>query len=322
MGKYVRKKPYDKYLPGERYGRLTIIEEVPREERKDIKYREVLCQCDCGNKKRIRAYNLRSGNSMSCGCLERELIHDRRKKLIGERFGRLTVIEEIEPVRKIVRRFKCRCDCGNERTAQMTDLTRGMIRSCGCLRKEVTTERLLKDITGKTFNELTAIRRVKGIQWLFKCSCGREVISNKQNVIRGLAKSCGHMGKSSAEYEINQWLMSHNIKFDHEATIDELRNPETSRKLVFDFKIFRNDGSFFLLEHQGIQHFKETKYNANFGKQQREVTDKLKKDYCKTHGITLHETFYNEDYIARLKEIIEYEIDKEGDVYESEVMTG
>ena len=36
-------KVYTKYLPGERYGRLVILEEIPKEERKNAYYREAIC---------------------------------------------------------------------------------------------------------------------------------------------------------------------------------------------------------------------------------------------------------------------------------------
>lgn len=59
----------------------------------------------------------------------------------GERFGRLTVIREVEP--KIygpngyVRYFLCKCDCGNESVVSIHNLRNGVTRSCGCLRKEL-----------------------------------------------------------------------------------------------------------------------------------------------------------------------------------------
>lgn len=316
---------------GEKYGRLTIIDELPKQELKNNKYRVMVCQCDCGNIVNVRLGNLRSGNSLSCGCLELELIHQRRKNLIGERFGRLVVEKELEPKRKNVRSFKCKCDCGNETIVQMSDLLHKMTRSCGCLRKEATRERNEIDLTGQTFWELTAIKRIDNLfnsngkqinKWLFRCSCGREIAAYPQNVKRGMSKSCGHMGRSAAEYEINKFLKEHNVIYDYEATFDDLRNSKTNRKYMFDFKIFRSDGSFFLIEHQGLQHFYENKHRPEFGKQQREVTDKIKKDYCKLHGITLYETLYNEDYITKLEQILKNELEKDGDVYESEVSNG
>lgn len=56
--------------------------------------------------------------------------------LIGERYGRLTVISEAERNRFGQRRFLCLCDCGNEIIAKMGCLRIGYTKSCGCLRKE------------------------------------------------------------------------------------------------------------------------------------------------------------------------------------------
>lgn len=52
-----------------------------------------------------------------------------------------------------------------------------------------------KEITGKKFNRLTAIRFIKRnlgeYFWLFKCHCGISKIIRKSSVMRGITKSCG-----------------------------------------------------------------------------------------------------------------------------------
>lgn len=305
---------YSENVIGKRFGRLIVVADVAKEDRKIPKVREVICRCDCGNTKRVRLNNIRSGNTKSCGCLEKELVHGRRRNYIGERFGRLTVMEELPSVRKNVRRFKCKCDCGNETIVCFNDLVRNMTRSCGCYRKEFHEKRMLKDIAGQTFGELTAIKRVKHVdengrithKWLFRCSCGREFEASKQNVIRGMTKSCGHIGKSEAEYKIFKWLNEHGISFDYEASFDDLRNPATNYKLKFDFRIYRNDGTFFILEHHGEQHFNEC--HMYFGYEQRTMTDSIKKNYCFENGIALYETRYDEDYITKLEDILTKEL--------------
>ena len=62
------------------------------------------------------------------------------KKVIiepGTRYGRLTIEKELEPL-KHVRRFLCRCDCGNETIVRMCHLraTKHPTISCGCYGKE------------------------------------------------------------------------------------------------------------------------------------------------------------------------------------------
>lgn len=52
-----------------------------------------------------------------------------------------------------------------------------------------------KDITGKKFFKLTAIKFIERKShcdnWLFKCDCGNEKIIRKNNVLSGLTKACG-----------------------------------------------------------------------------------------------------------------------------------
>lgn len=59
--------------------------------------------------------------------------------LTGQRFGRLTVVAECGRRNGSVT-WKCQCDCGNVTEARSNHLRRGLIRSCGCLNKEVITK--------------------------------------------------------------------------------------------------------------------------------------------------------------------------------------
>lgn len=56
-------------LSGMTFGRLRVVEMV-RVPGGDAKAR---CQCECGREKLVVAYNLRSGNTRSCGCLAAEV---------------------------------------------------------------------------------------------------------------------------------------------------------------------------------------------------------------------------------------------------------
>ena len=57
----------------------------------------------------------------------------------GQRFGRL-IAEKHTHVRGIVH-WRCRCACGNVTLVSAGNLSKGMTRSCGCLQKDVVTER-------------------------------------------------------------------------------------------------------------------------------------------------------------------------------------
>ncbi|WMM35510.1 hypothetical protein [Vibrio phage PJN101] len=57
----------------------------------------------------------------------------------GDTYGRLTVIEEVEPKQyatRSVRRVKCKCDCGDTTDYYLNNLRNGTTTSCGCYRKE------------------------------------------------------------------------------------------------------------------------------------------------------------------------------------------
>jgi len=53
---------------GQRYGRLTVIREMPATGADGRRYRAALCRCDCGNQVVPRISSLTSGDAQSCGC--------------------------------------------------------------------------------------------------------------------------------------------------------------------------------------------------------------------------------------------------------------
>jgi hypothetical protein len=59
-----------------------------------------------------------------------------RRVSVGDRFARLVVLEEAERREDNLRRWRCRCDCGGEKTTTTRCLTGGGTQSCGCLQRE------------------------------------------------------------------------------------------------------------------------------------------------------------------------------------------
>lgn len=74
----------------DKYGMLTILYEVPREERpKGYNCRMVVCRCDCGAiTKPIPLYALKNGKPKSCGCYRIERIKEANTRH-GEGHSRL-----------------------------------------------------------------------------------------------------------------------------------------------------------------------------------------------------------------------------------------
>lgn len=52
-------------LTGQKFGRLTVIERVDSDKRGQARWK---CKCECGNETIVHSYNLRSGNTKTCGC--------------------------------------------------------------------------------------------------------------------------------------------------------------------------------------------------------------------------------------------------------------
>lgn len=120
--------------------------------------------------------------------------------LVGQRFGRLVVLERAEnrmsPNKTVRTMWRCMCDCGNvvERSSQ--NLRTGENPSCGCYKNEQTSKRRLIDLTGMRFGRLTVVERSDNAKagqakWLCKCDCGNECIAYGSNLQRGHTISCG-----------------------------------------------------------------------------------------------------------------------------------
>ena len=78
--------------------------------------------------------------------------------LIGQKFGRLTVIERMPNIKKKKEQivlWKCKCECGNEVTVKSIDLRRGHTKSCGCLKMEMAGKQSIKH--GKTNTRLYGV---------------------------------------------------------------------------------------------------------------------------------------------------------------------
>lgn len=56
-------------------------------------------------------------------------------ELIGVRFGRFTVIEDVTTTGRT--KLLCRCDCGNKKIVRLDHLKSGAVVSCGCYQAEL-----------------------------------------------------------------------------------------------------------------------------------------------------------------------------------------
>lgn len=122
-------------LTGKQIGRWTVLYKTNETTKNGTSLWH--CKCSCGNEKDVDGYTLRSGQSKSCGCLQREQIaalgRQSRIDLTGRRFGKLVALYPIyNNNRDEHTKWHCKCDCGNEIDVDMGNLRSGKTQSCGC----------------------------------------------------------------------------------------------------------------------------------------------------------------------------------------------
>ena len=88
------------------------------------------CRCDCGNEIDVLATNLIQKYTQSCGCMHSEVCSERGEDLVGQKFGKLTVVSLVNTS---PRKYLCRCECGGQAIVQPGNLKDGHTQSCGCI---------------------------------------------------------------------------------------------------------------------------------------------------------------------------------------------
>ena len=158
-------------LTGKRFGRLVVIEPTKERKNESVVWR---CRCDCGKYTNVITSNLTKGNTKSCGCLS-------IKDLTGKRFGRLVAIEPTEKRKNSSVVWKCRCDCGNITYAPSDQLTRLLIKSCGCLHSEVSSNHA-KNIRKNAY-EILGLH-----DGTMDCRLNNTIPSNNSTGVRGVSR--------------------------------------------------------------------------------------------------------------------------------------
>lgn len=300
----------DKTIAGQTFGKLTVL--APATEKGPGYWK---CRCECGNEKIVLGNSLQRGLTRSCGCLHKSAVEKALlKDLTGMKFGDLTVlrrgVDYVSPTGRRSTRWRCRCACGQEKEIRADVLKSGTATSCGCKKSLGTSERLSLDIAGQRFGLLVVLERAgtytgsdgtQYSQWLCECDCGTQKIVRGHDLVRGSVSSCGCLA-SRGELQVRQILNGWGIQFNSQVWFKDLLS-DKGWPLRFDFELLKSDKSrLCLLEYQGIQHF--TEQSHEFGKQQREITDNQKREYCAQHNIPLYEIAYTEDIHCALEKII------------------
>lgn len=114
--------------------------------------------------------------------------------ITGMKFSHLTA-------KKYLGRSKwlCECDCGRETTPYISELKKGISKSCGKCKFSVKS-RGPNDLVGKRFGKLTVVRLAQPRKipsgkttyfWVCKCDCGNETEVSSGHLTSGHTLSCG-----------------------------------------------------------------------------------------------------------------------------------
>lgn len=210
--------------------------------------------------------------------------------------SRITVLEKDLNNKTKITKWICKCDCGTIFSAAGTKIRNGWTRSCGCLQKEVTSKRTRADLTGQQFGNLTVIKSLgtygHTVLWECKCKCGNIKHATSNNLLSGQTHSCGCL-KSYGELLVKQYLTEHNIEYQSEYNLGNLRNiPKSSARV--DFAIIKNNLPIGFIEVDGIQHYDK---NNPWHNQGVEENSELKEKYSQKYNIPILHLFYNNNQI-------------------------
>lgn len=119
-------------LTGQKFEHWTVIKRVENNKHGRSMW---LVECDCEDRtqKKLESVYLIKGKSKSCGCT-------RGKDLTGQKFERLTVLKQVEKNKYGHISWLVECDCKDktQKICTSNDLKRGYVKSCGCLKSELT----------------------------------------------------------------------------------------------------------------------------------------------------------------------------------------
>lgn len=125
-----------------------------------------------------------------------------KRNLIGQHFGRWTVIDEAPRSSYGGTMWLCQCECGTIKEVAACNLSTGASQSCGCLQKELASERYSDQLAGKRFGNAVVIKRETAVtkqgdtlnKWLCQCDCGNTFLAIGRDLKSGIRTHCRECG--------------------------------------------------------------------------------------------------------------------------------
>lgn len=211
--------------------------------------------------------------------------------LVGQKFGRWTVLKRVENLTSRDTKWLCRCECGTEKIVFGKNLRNGRSTSCGCYKKELNKKNMIErnkqkalDLSKDKYGMLQPLEATKqrtsqgSIIWKCLCDCGN-IAYVSVDALRGQhpIRSCGCLHRSLGEQTIEKLLITNSILYQKEFQVKGIGR--------YDFVILQNCIPIRLIEFDGEQHYKNV---ANWdGLELQQKRDQIKNEYALSHNIPL-----------------------------------
>lgn len=212
--------------------------------------------------------------------------------MIGQKFGKLTVLERAGSDKQRCALWRCWCDCGNVTIVRGANLRNGHTQSCGHYCGHTNSWSVM---IGQRYGKLVVLERAGNYIYpsgqtqprlKCKCDCGNEVIVAPQSLRNGSTSSCGCITSSIGENNIKNLLEKANIEFYKEYKFKDLG------ELRYDFYLPKYNR---LIEFDGRQHYNPSSlWDDKESFEMRQHRDKIKNEYAKNHNIDLVRIPYTE----------------------------
>lgn len=222
--------------------------------------------------------------------------------LVGQKFGRLLVLERDNERNSKHAYWICQCDCGTIKSIRQDVLRDGTTQSCGCLAREEASKRIKAqglpganfiNLSGQRFGRLTVLNverkeqdgRRYSILYKCKCDCGNETIVYRENLSSLHTTSCGCKKDSYGVSETENILKELEIDFEKEKIFPDARTDKNGF-LRMDFYLPEYNT---VIEIDGIQHSytNPTGYFTQEKLDRMKELDQMKNKYCEDRNIKI-----------------------------------
>lgn len=129
---YAKNRQDGKYSDktGKKFFSITVLKKAGKEIKNGKCHTLYLCKCDCGKEFMLEGSKIGRKKKKTCGC------GNKRENLIGQTFGKLTVIKESSEQKTGDKWYSsiwdCECSCGRVVRRSSRILKNGDTVSCGC----------------------------------------------------------------------------------------------------------------------------------------------------------------------------------------------